>query len=406
MTNAAGRSSERYARKREAILDAATIELNRRGVRGLTLSLAGEAVGLSTTSVTYYFRRKDDLAAACLQRGIDWLDSLVESALQEKEPADRLRRLLDIYFENARLTELREAAPLPVFGDIRALGPSHRSEVLEAYMRVFRKLRTLFDAPALEHLTLGRRTARTHLLLQQVLGSPTWLKVRPLERIGEVRDAMADLMIHGLAGEAQAWDPPRLPIAELGEGEPPERDEFLLATSRLVNARGYHGASVDMISAELNVTKGSFYHHNAAKDDLVGAAGAHSFEVSSRVLRAAEQAPGPAWSRLQAATAALIEYQVSDFGPLLRSTAIWAMPPELSGPMTEQLGKVADGFAHLLEQGAKDGSIRPVAPDLAAQIICAGVGAAGELNSWVPGIRQAAAPAIFARPLLMGLFCR
>ena len=64
-----GRSTDRFAKKREAILDAATEILNRQGVKGLTLGVAAAAVNLSTTSVTYYFKRKDDLAAACLMRG-------------------------------------------------------------------------------------------------------------------------------------------------------------------------------------------------------------------------------------------------------------------------------------------------------------------------------------------------
>ena len=76
----AARATDRYERKREDILDAATLILNQKGVKGLTLSLAAGAVGLSTTSVTYYFKRKDDLAAACLMRGVEWLIHLAVSA--------------------------------------------------------------------------------------------------------------------------------------------------------------------------------------------------------------------------------------------------------------------------------------------------------------------------------------
>ncbi|HMP63392.1 MAG TPA: TetR/AcrR family transcriptional regulator, partial [Phenylobacterium sp.] len=84
------RATDRYERKREEILDAATVILNRHGVKGLTLNLAASAVGLSTTSVTYYFKRKDDLAAACLMRGVDWLDEVAEAALACPAPADRV----------------------------------------------------------------------------------------------------------------------------------------------------------------------------------------------------------------------------------------------------------------------------------------------------------------------------
>jgi AcrR family transcriptional regulator len=67
--SAAAKSTDRFERKREAILDAATRISEPQGDQGLTLGDTAAAVELSTTSVTYYFKRKDDLAAACITRG-------------------------------------------------------------------------------------------------------------------------------------------------------------------------------------------------------------------------------------------------------------------------------------------------------------------------------------------------
>ena len=75
------RSTDRFQKKREAILDTSTILLNEHGVKGLTLAVAASAVGLSTTSVTYYFKRKDDLAAACMLRGVEDRDALEISVM-------------------------------------------------------------------------------------------------------------------------------------------------------------------------------------------------------------------------------------------------------------------------------------------------------------------------------------
>jgi AcrR family transcriptional regulator len=62
--------------------------------------------------------------------------------------------------------------------------------------------------------------------------------------------------------------------------------------TELVNDQGYHGASVDKIAARLNVTKGSFYHHNDTKDDLV----ASCFERSFTIVRGAQKtAAGEEW---------------------------------------------------------------------------------------------------------------
>lgn len=56
--------SARFERQKQRILDAATLLLNQKGVRGMTLLEVAGALDLTTTSVTYYFRRKEHLAAA------------------------------------------------------------------------------------------------------------------------------------------------------------------------------------------------------------------------------------------------------------------------------------------------------------------------------------------------------
>src|SRR4051794_31476622 len=168
------RSTDRFERKREAILDAATLILNRRGVKGLTLGVAAAAVDLSTTSVTYYFKRKDDLAAACMQRGIAALMQIVQAALDEATPQAQLHTLLSLYLERVRRAAVGEAPALPSLSDLRALSMPQRGEVAGAYMKVFRKLRTMFEAPELSWLSRGRRTARTLLLFEQLFWANAW----------------------------------------------------------------------------------------------------------------------------------------------------------------------------------------------------------------------------------------
>lgn len=402
------RATDRYERKREDILDAATVILNENGVKGLTLSLAASAVGLSTTSVTYYFKRKDDLAAACLMRGVDWLGGVAEQALARPSAPDRLRRIFELHLERLRLTAIGEAPPLPHLSDIRALNQPRRAEVFEAYMRVFRRIRQVFETPDLAWLTRGRRTARTQLLLEQVFWTAAWLPKYDPEDYPRIRERMIDILLNGLAAEGSEWAPRPPPLAELTVGEGPEmsRDAFLRAATRLINTYGYKGASVDRISAELNVTKGSFYHHNDAKDDLVAACFERSFEVIRRVQRLAMDREGDQWSKLSSAAAALAEYQLSDYGPLLRSTALSALPEGMQQEMLRDFARVSDRFASMISDGIAEGSLRPVDPVIAAQMLNATLNAGAELGFWVPGVRQKAAPAVFVRPMLMGIFAR
>ena len=137
-------STARYARKKQAIVAAASAILNREGVKGMTLANVATRVGLITTSVTYYFKKKEDLAVACFLEGIERLDEIITQALQEPAARPRLRRLLELWLELNRRIATGEAPPLAMFNDIRTLQKPQRETVLEAYMRFFAKVRSLF----------------------------------------------------------------------------------------------------------------------------------------------------------------------------------------------------------------------------------------------------------------------
>ena len=402
------RATDRFRKKRDAILDASTVLLNQRGVKGLTLADAAAAVGLSTTSVTYYFKRKDDLAAACMMRGIGWLQEAAETAVAEPTPTERLHKLLELYFERVRLMAVGEGAPMPTLADVRALKDPHRATVIEAFAKVFRKVRTLFEAPELAWLNRGRRTARTHMLLAQLFWAGAWLHKYDPEDYARVRERMFDILVGGLAADGAAWAPASVPLAELaaGEGGEMSRETFLLAATRLINSRGYRGASVNKISEALNVTKGSFYHHNEAKDDLVVACFDRTFEVMRRVQRLAMALDGDQWLRISSAAAALAEFQLSQYGPLLRVSALSALPEEIRIEQVAHSDRVSDRFASMISDGIVEGSIRPVDAAIAAQMLNATLNAGSELTFWLPDVTQKAAPAVFARPLLMGIFSR
>ena len=113
-------ATARYAAKKEAILGAATTILNRQGVKGMTLADVAAEVGLITTSVTYYYRRKEDLAAACFIRGIDIFNGLAVEAAAVTGARARLARFLALFFDLARRIRTREASPIVAFGALSA----------------------------------------------------------------------------------------------------------------------------------------------------------------------------------------------------------------------------------------------------------------------------------------------
>jgi AcrR family transcriptional regulator len=156
----------RYERKKQAIIAAASDILNHHGVKGMTLAGVASRVGLITTSVTYYFKKKDDLAVACFLDAIERFDALAADALRAHGPHARVQRLLQAWLDLRRRIAAGEAPAIAVFNDIRALQKPQRGVVLQAYMRFFAKIREIFVAPELAWLDAQARTARAQILTE------------------------------------------------------------------------------------------------------------------------------------------------------------------------------------------------------------------------------------------------
>ena len=398
-------ATDRYNKKKEAIIAAAAGILNRRGVRGMTLADVAASVDLITTSVTYYFKKKEDLAVACYLRGIARFDALISQALGEEDPPRRLLKFLDLYLALHRRIREGDEAPIAVFNDIRALKEPHLPIVAKAYGQFFRKVRSLFKAPGYEWLDRRMSTARTHMLLEQVYWSVTWLPRHDLDDYGRVRDRMFDILAQGVAPAGARWEPARLPDPPT-DAEDGQRETFLTAATKLINQRGYRGASVEKISEQLNVTKGSFYHHNEAKDDLVVECFERTFDVMRRVQSAALAESGDYWHKISSAAATLVEFQLSERGPLLRSSALSALPEPMRLMMVERANRISERFAAMISDGVADGSIRAVDPYIAAQMLNATLNAAADLPFTIPDVAAFEAPALYAKPVLMGVFSK
>jgi AcrR family transcriptional regulator len=398
-------STARYARKREAVVAAATDILNQKGVRGMTLADVAESVGLITTSVTYYFKKKEDLAAAVFLSGIARYDALISAALAETTPQARLHRFLTLYIEMKAAIRAGEQPAVPRFNDVRALTEPHLKHVSAVYSDMFRKVRGLFDAPGFAWLDRRGANARTHMLMEQLFWASAWLVRYEIEDYGRLRDRMFDILENGLGVAGAAWAPGVLTVRD-GALDPQSasRETFLVAATGLINRQGYRGASVEKISAQLNVTKGSFYHHNQAKDDLVVQCFARTFEAMRRTQSAAMALPGDQWSRVVTAAAALVEFQVSDQGPLLRTSALSALPERMREAMVRESRRISDRFSAMISDGVAEGSIRPVDPVIAAEMLNATLNAAAELGFFIKDVRQEEAAALYARPMLMGVF--
>jgi AcrR family transcriptional regulator len=395
--------TRRYNSKREQILVAATDLLNLNGVRGFTLADVSQRVGLNTPSVAYYFRKKEDLAAACLLSSMERFTALVEQSAKGRNARERISLLIDGYFALRRRIRQGEEPAMASFNEVRAFKPPHDQIVFDGYINMFRAVRRLLDEPGMADDHRRRRTARARIVIEMLLWAPSILAHYEADEFDRARRRFADVVLDGIAGAGQRWKP------HLVEPPPPRADEpgdaareaFLIAATQLLNEQGYRGASVDKISARLNVTKGSFYHYNDNKDDLVS----DCFRRSLFVIRSIERAAAreeTGWDRLCSASAALLRFQISNRGPILRLSAIGGLPAR--GELINQFDRVSDRFAAVISEGIADGSIRPIDPIIASQMFAAMINSSAGLPAWLPDVTMDEVPALYAKPLLMGLF--
>ncbi|MGH6971816.1 MAG: TetR/AcrR family transcriptional regulator, partial [Caulobacteraceae bacterium] len=355
----------KFLSRQAEIIRAAIILINRKGVRGMTLADVAAQLGIVPTGVIYYFPNKEALAAACFVQAIDAYREMIAAAAAGRDRSERLALFVKGHFDHAERAARAEEDGLAVFNDVRALNDP---EVNSAYTDMFRAARDLLKerkGGGPDHAV----NAIAHLMLSQLFWSRVWLPLYDPSDYARAGRRLTDILQNGLAARPSAWDPRRPPmaIAESTLGSD-SREAFLLAATQIINEEGYRGASVEKISARLNVTKGSFYHHHDAKDDLVVAC----FERSFDVMRAAQRRAAVAadgWTRIRETTVSLVEHEVSGDTPLLRTSALTSAPEPMRDALFAEFGRISMSFASIISDGIADGSVRPVDPHIAAQMI-------------------------------------
>lgn len=398
-------STRRFAAKREALVAAASRLFNERGVRGVTLTDVAQCVGLAKNSVTYYFPRKEDLAAACFLRSIEVFTGIIERVHALSTPGERIRELIALHLRLHARIRSGEHPPVMAFRDIRALAPAVAGEVFEAYTAMFRRMRALLKGAATQSLGSDELNARAHLLVSFVNRLP---QLVPRHDGGDSQGLvlrLGDMVLHGLRGAAASWlESGPEQHWQLDTGAQPATDSFLHAATVLINEQGYRGASVVRIAQRLQLTKGAFYHHHATKDDLVEQCFERSLRITRAALALARQTPGDGWLRVCCAVRGLVRYQVSPAGPLLRSTASAALPdPKRRARVTHAFAPVHDQLSGLVATGVADGSIRQTDALLCARYVLDSIDAAAELRRWVRAASEANVAALYVYPMLNGL---
>ena len=327
--------------------------------------------------------------------------AMLAVAARQPDPRSRVAAFLRLNMERMLRIERGEEHAFAILSDLRATEDPIRAQLMAGWQRVFRATRALWGTAATRAHT-DLYGARAHVLLENSFWLTAWLPRYEPEQYSRVEARLIDVFEHGIAAPGAAWAPGQLDL-DHAEAEP-ARAAFLLAATRLINQLGYRGASVQRIAAELNVTKGSFYHHLDAKDELVIACYRRSFDTIADAQARADEAGGSHWHRLSSAVATLLDIQFAERSPLLRTTALSGLPPGVRDAMVDRSNRIARRYAGTIMDGIAEGSCRPVDALVAAQALMALQNAAFHMRKWAAAMPRDRAIAMYASTLLFGMF--
>ena len=210
--------TDRFEAKRELIISAAAELINERGVKGMTFVDVGRMVDLNTTSIAYYFKRKEKLAEAAFHRTLARIEREVDEAAAKDSPRARIAHYLELTFDRIAQQRAGTYPPEAALSDIRAMPDDTRERLLGEFVGMFRKARGFFgssDDPV-GHADL---TARTHIFLEFTYWLPVLLSDYSRTDFVRVRERCFQLIEQGIAAPGHDVSPMDLPQPAEAEGE-------------------------------------------------------------------------------------------------------------------------------------------------------------------------------------------
>lgn len=402
-------AGEARAARHAAVLDEASLEFNRAGVAGASLSVIARRVGLSRASLYNYAADREDLAHQC------YLRACAVTQADLKRAAAGSGSGLDKTVTFLRLALDMDHAPMAVLSDLAFLPAARQAEV--------RAARSENAASLAAFLRQGVQDGSVRPLDVEVACQAIWglLSWAPLSNVWSgnsdetfaIRTAAAipGLVAEGVAAEGAAMPvgTPRLAdvLAQV-QGSAEGRDERLetlaRAGSMLFNRRGIDGVSLDDVAAEVGATKGQIYHYFDSKTAFVTFCYERAFSLYERIMALSDRG-ATGLERTWIAIGLNTEAQLDDVHPLSLGAGYDAFREADRRRFTARTNALADKAVAHGRAGVLDGSLRPF--DL-EPVAMASAGTFSYLAKWLePGRRAAADTADeVGRLFLLGLKAR
>lgn len=372
-------------RKLDAIVSAAAQRFNDQGFAHTRLEDVAAELGLTKTSIAYYFASKEDLAEAVFRAAAEFLHDAVNTARAAPGgPAERIQALVSAYAAQLEDAARGRRAHLAALRDLEALPDGVRVQISGRMSEAVALINALVaDWINHSHAPVRRPEPVTVLLLELL----DWLAERQTGTgkggdIGAARAALADLLDHGLAAAGTAvcaaapldlTSDETLAIFDRDARNRMKREAFLKAGSRLFNQKGFGGASLAEVASALGVSRGAFYYHIQDKEQFLDQCLDRSLQIVERALSQAEAAELSALGRVRSVLVELIYRQAAGVEPLIRPGMAAVLPPPRRRRYQSRMRNIALRLGDALAEGVETGEIRALDSGLVEEILAGAI---------------------------------
>jgi AcrR family transcriptional regulator len=359
-------------RKRDAIVSAAAKRFNEHGFVHTRLEDVAADLGLTKTSISYYFSNKDELAEAVFRTAADFLKQAVDQALATKgDAAGRIEALFSVYGRQLVEAASGQRPHLAALRDLAALPDAVRHQITEEVSACVAQINGwVEDWIGQTGAPISRPEPVTFMILALLdwMGELQTRRRRGDDARGE-HDALIDLISHGLAADPGVNSDPApldltseeaLAIFDRDTRNRMKREAFLKAGSRLFNQKGFGGVSLGEVAASLGVSRGAFYYHIEDKEQFLDQCLERSLHIVERALQQAEEAELAPLTRVHSVLAELVYRQAAGVEPLLRPTMAAVLPLPRQRRHRTRLQNIARRLGDALTEGAAAGDVRSV----------------------------------------------
>ncbi|MEH6583969.1 MAG: TetR/AcrR family transcriptional regulator [Halioglobus sp.] len=380
--------------KRAAILSQAAKLFNTKGSRATTLLDIAESLGLTKTSLYYYVKTKEELIYQCYMAALDRHHrTLDEIARQYSTPVERAEGFFRATFEDWKSAEEGKTSHVAVLLEIASLKGSHRTEVEERYIGMFKRLReNMREGIADGSMRSFDATSATRAMIGSVDWIFSWLHQIPRDKITEAAAHAWDIFWLGLSTEKGEYTPGELPFDNLAAAEllgfdreeqkRLKQEAFYKTGTRFFNKQGFNSTSLDEIADHLNVTKGAFYYHIKNKEDLLFNCYTRSLDIMGKIYAEVATHKVSGVEKIDRTFRQTFYIQNSDQGPLIRYNTITALPQERRRQITRRTDQGQERFGDFIREGIDDGSIRDIDVFVAQNLIAGAINAAMDIQLW------------------------